>query len=197
MSYSKEDYLTGKTPLPPHKIKKSKNKKYYYGVKESSRGKLHAFVCLEKNFKNQGIVRTYHCTEGNAQKAIKHSHKMLDDLKIKEKENSVRIKQSNNVPNVGDIVIHADGQGQHTALILSKNKLDSVLLFVTSNPSWGRAVREMTPDEQILIGHSLKKKTSYFVRVNRANDDLIPTGSKFPNHRITELRKEFCPWLNT
>lgn len=202
MSYTKDDYLQGRTPPPPHELEEEEVivKTYCYGVKRSPKGRLHAFVCLEKNFPKQNRVITHGVLEQDAKLAEQLSFEMLGQIKQerqKEIAEAARLAPKEKAPRIreGSIVIHADGHGQHTALVLVKEKLDSVLLFVTSNPYWGKVVREMTIDEQMLIGHSVKQKSSFFVRVNRSNEELLPTDSSFPKHRITELRREFCPWL--
>lgn len=205
MSYTKSDYLQGRTPPPPHELEEDEIviKTYCYGVKRSSKGRLHAFVCLEKNFQKQRGVVIHEVLEQDAKQAEQLSFEMLKQVK-QERKKEVTIEKSNHLANIskppliheGSIVIHADGQGQHTAIVLIKKELDSVLLFVTSNPYWGKVVREMTIDEQILIGHSVKQKPSFFVRVNRSNEELLSTESSFPKHRTAELKEEFCPWLN-
>lgn len=203
MPYTKSDYLQGKTPPPPHELEEDEIviKTYCYGVKKSSKGRLHAFVCLEKNFQKQRGVVIHEVLEQDAKQAEQLSFEMLRQIK-QEKQKEIAIEETARLakpkkPSIheGSIVIHADGHGQHTAIVLIKEELNSVLLFVTSNPYWGKVVREMTTDEQMLIGHSLKKKSSFFVRVNRSNEELLSTGSSFPKHRTTKLKKEFCPWL--
>jgi len=202
MSYTKDDYIKGRTPPPPHELEADKVvvKTYCYGVKRSSRGRLHAFICLEKNFKKQKRVVAYKTLKKDAQLAEHLSYEMLKKIKKERQRELITDKtykptERQSEINEGSIVIHADGEGQHTAIILVKKELDSVLLFVTSNPYWGKVVREMTMNEQMLIGHSVKKKSSFFVRVSRSNQELLPTGSSFPKHRIIDLKKEFCPWL--
>jgi hypothetical protein len=225
MSYTKNDYLQGRTPPPPHELEEEDEvvtKTYCYGVKRSSKGRLHTFICLEKNFQKQRGVVTYETIVKDSERdpRLKSIASIAQDRSFEmlkaEKQKESKIKTTSSIKQIqslikkkalpsakpkpegifpGSIVIHADGHGQHTAIVLIKEELDSVLLFVTSNPYWGKVVREMTRDEQILIGHSVKQKSSFFVRVNRSNKELLSTGSSFPKHRTTELKKEFCPWL--
>lgn len=91
----------------------------------------------------------------------------------------------------GDIVIHADHHGQHTGILLEYGKLNSVLLFITSNPLWHAKARQLTKDELSLLGYSIKKKPSYFAPVVRSTRYIMTTGREFPDYRVEQLREEF------
>ena len=184
--YTLQEYMKGH-PLP--QSDKCVEKEYFYGVYITSNGCYAAFVCKKrKKVPSTSILTCRKITSGPD--AVSRSEFLLRELEERYLI-SDRIEDSCLEFNNGDIVIHADGNGEHTAIILSKGETHSEILFITSNPKWHPETRKLTYEEQTLLGFSIKK-TSYFAKVIRCNNEMAATGRSYPQHRIFDLIKEFC-----
>ena len=157
---------------------------YYYGVWLTTTGKVRPFVC-----------KRYDKIPGSATYV---DQGIMTCERAKELANNIK-SLSNSEPSKykflsGDVVIYADKQGQHTAIVLDKGINNSTMLFITSNPNWGifpQDNREITKEEEVLLGYPDKGRTSYFVPVIRPNKFVVETGKVYPKYRIKELITEF------
>lgn len=151
---------------------------YFYGVANSASG-INAFVHRKRSKVPDGALVIKECQAQNREEA----------LKIADEFRTNYLRGTKFRP--GEIVIYADSHGQHTAIVLHSMKYESYFVFVTSNPNWGRASREITKDEQALMGYPDKGRTSYFTPVIRDNDMAVSTGKLYPIHRVRDLIAEF------
>lgn len=170
------------------KINEIKNRKriktYYYGVVKKQ-SEFITFVCKTeaKIPLNANVVK---CGQMVVELATKLAKELAEELKY------LMLYDFD----CGDIIVHADQEGQHTAIVLLKGIKYSALLFVTSNPYWNKKSRLVTEEENILLGYPLKDTISYFAPVIRNNKYIIKTEKKYPNYRINELIKEFKVEIN-
>lgn len=205
--FSLTDYMEGK-PLPDQDS--AKEEEYYYGVYLTYKFKYASFVCKALHKipgPQQGQVMILTCKKEScssqevlerAQQDLEYyestfpsGKKLATELNLIELEEEIPSTQDMTLTfDLGDIVVHADGFKEHTAIVLRKERYKSHLLFVTSNPRWHPGCRKMDKEEQALLGYPIKK-TSYFAKVRRNNDDLVATGKTYPEHRIIALMKEF------
>lgn len=159
---------------------------YYYGVYLNASGKFCHFVCksIDSIPSNRGDIVACETLRAPGAIVVQKAQELLQDY-----QEDPELNSSFNFTN-GDIVLHADGHGEHTALILNKRAEVSETLFVTSNPKWHPHPRQITMEENTLLGYP-NKKTSYFVKVTRRNHHMVATGKSFPMHRLFDLIKEF------
>ena len=151
---------------------------YFYGIIEGPNG-LDTFVHRKRSKVPEGALEIQECQAENREEALAIANELrLAFLR------GTKFRQ-------GEIVIYADNHGQHTAIVLHSMEHESYFAFVTSNPRWGRVAREITKDEQSLMGYPDKGRTSYFTPVIRDNDMVVTTGKLYPMHRVRELIEEF------
>ncbi len=162
------------------KIKHSRRiRTYYYGVVKTPNGKISTFICKAQS-KVPANAMTVKCGNMLAEMA----GDLAEELREAFLCNATGFC-------MGDVVIYADREGQHTAIVLRKGDRRSSLLFVTSNPLWNERAREVTENENILLGYPLRGRVSYFAPVVRENRYVVETGKSFPLHRVRDLIVEF------
>jgi len=151
---------------------------YFYGVIQSTNG-LSTFVHRKRSKVPNGALVIKECQALNRDAALRIADEFREDY----------LRGTKFRP--GEIVIYADNHGQHTAIVLHSMKYESYFVFVTSNPHWGRTSREISKEEQALMGFPDKGRISYFTPVIRDNDMAVSTGRFYPVHRVQELIVEF------
>lgn len=151
---------------------------YFYGVIESAGG-LNVFVHRKQSKIPNNAWMIKECWAPNRDEATAIARRDLSHAKFRP----------------GEIVIYADNQGQHTAIVLHSMEHESYFAFVTTNPHWGSISRKILKDEQSLLGYPDKGRTSYFTPVIRDNDMAVSIGRSYPLHRVKELIREFDEYL--
>lgn len=155
-------------------------RKYYYGITKKLDGSLGIFAHRKMNKIPNDTIEVMNRKVESRDEALEAAHEIL-----------LNYRESTSGLMPGDIVIYADNYGQHTAIVLHCMDHQSYFVFVTSNPNWGRMAREISKEEQSLMGYPDKGRTSYFSPVIRDNDLAVTTGKIYPMHRVEELIKEF------
>jgi hypothetical protein len=158
---------------------------YFYGVFRSSKGKVSTFIC-----KTEAKIPTTAVLVKSGSMVGEIANQLADKL-LKESRFPKEIKIKTGSFSVGDVVIYADLEGQHTAIVLQKGRQYSSLLFVTSNPYWNKRARKVTGDENILLGYPLRGRASYFAPVVRLNKYIVETGKSYPLYRVEDFIVEF------
>ncbi len=172
---------------------------YFYGVFKSSKGKVSTFICKSQNKipANALVIKSGSMI---GELASELADELLKGLQYKPQEKLIQTKQKKPKPqkltqktnyNVGDIIIYADLEGQHTAIILQSDEQYSTLLFVTSNPYWNKKARRVTEEENMLLGYPIRCGTSFFAPVVRINKYIVETGKSYPLYRIKDFIEEF------
>lgn len=101
------------------------------------------------------------------------------------------IERANTIA-AGTMVVCADSEGHHNAIVLDGSKEELWLLFCTSSRHWNPMARKLTTDELSLLGFPKKSKSStYFAPVYRPRSIVSVTDVVFPAYRVDELRREF------
>ncbi|MCK9567616.1 hypothetical protein M0R72_01540 [Candidatus Pacearchaeota archaeon] len=171
---------------------------YYYGVRRvvDHKEKIEPFV-IRKKIPNKGVV-----FQPPDALVLRESAQSPDELKKVASEmlleyyyDEARKREVVELPQLGDVSVgsvatHDDGEGHHQAIILDLPNATSAWAIFFSSKQYGRVTRVATKDEIALAGF-VSSKTTYLNLVMRPVIDFFSCGITFPDHRITDLRREY------
>lgn len=176
---------------------------YFCGIARTKRGKVNTFATVLKNpdtIQEDIDVFTYRLEQQQNNTIIRsciHKSKkadfgqFMDQMLEDYKQQRERRRQEKQRIKAGSIVKYVDGNGEHDAIVLRPGRIQSLMVFATTNPNWNYRARKITSEEQILLGYPDRGRETYLAPVIRDNDAMYPTDKSFPLHRVTEMIEEF------
>lgn len=171
------------TDAVKHSIKLNYNNSLTYGVS------LYKTHLIWHNFiPKAGMVEVEDFITADQVFSIKSNILYILENGVELKEEIKEEVQSRLLP--GMVTTHADGDGNHTAIILSVKYDLCKVLFLTGSEYISDSYREASEIEVYLTGIR-KVKTTYLALVERRTEEFYYRGIMYPEYRVKDLIKEF------